>query len=156
MAEWRERWRKWWSKPQSEAAAPTGVVWHLRVERERGSVGRLNDRLELKLGPSVPDVVLRPLQVALDELLTNVIMHAQQASGPIELQLARSAGALDVTISYLADPFDPTVWQSEPGASSIETSQIGGLGIPLVRALMDDFRHEYVDGRNVVHLRKRC
>lgn len=155
MAGWRERWSKWWRTPQT-AAVPTGVVWHLRVERERGSIGRLNDRLEQKLLPSVPDTVLRPLQVALDELLTNVIMHAQQASGPIELQLARSAGALDVTISYLADPFDPTVWRSQSGGDSIQTSQVGGLGIPLVRALMDDFRHEYVDGRNVVHLRKRC
>ena len=99
---------------------------------------------------------MRPLQIALDELLTNVIMHAPQASGPIELRLARSAGALDVTISYLADPFDPTVWESSPGGTSIEDSQIGGLGIPLVRALMDDFRHEYVDGRNILHLRKRC
>jgi anti-sigma regulatory factor (Ser/Thr protein kinase) len=155
MTGWRERWRKWWHKPQA-AAVPTGVVWNLRVERARGSVGRLNDRLEQKLRPSVPDAVLRPLQIALDELLTNVIMHAQQASGPIELRLARSAGALDVTISYLADPFDPTVWESSPGGTSIEDSQIGGLGIPLVRALMDDFRHEYVDGHNILHLRKRC
>lgn len=155
MAGSGERWRTWWHKPQA-AEVPTGVVWNLRVERERGAVGRLNDRLEQKLRPSVPDVVLRPLQVALDELLTNVIMHAQQTSGPIELRLARSAGALDVTISYLADEFDPTIWQSMPGGDSIETSQIGGLGIPLVHALMDEFRHEYVDGRNILHLRKRC
>lgn len=155
MAGLGERWRNWWHKPQI-VAAPTGVVWNLRVERARGSVGRLNDRLEQKLRPSVPDAVLRPLQVALDELLTNVIMHAQQASGPIELRLARSAGALDVTITYLAESFDPTVWESSPGGTSIENSQIGGLGIPLVRALMDDFRHEYVDGRNILHLRKRC
>lgn len=155
MAGMGERWRNWWHKPQI-ADVPTGVVWNLRVERERGSVGRLNDRLEKKLRPSVPDAVLRPLQVALDELLTNVIMHAQQASGPIELRLARSAGALDVTISYLADSFDPTLWESLPVGTSIENSQVGGLGIPLVRALMDDFRHEYVDGRNILHLRKRC
>jgi serine/threonine-protein kinase RsbW len=155
MAGLLERWRNWRRKPQV-AAAPTGVVWHLRVERERGAIGRLNDRLEQQLRPSVPEGVLRALQVALDELLTNVIMHAQQASGSIELQMARSAGALDVTISYYADSFDPTVWQSEPAGKSIETSQVGGLGIPLVRALMDDFRHEYVDGKNILHLRKRC
>jgi len=91
-----------------------------------------------------------------DELLTNVIMHAQHADGPIELQLARSAGALDVTIRYVAAPFDPTVAKRAPAAASISASQLGGLGIPLVRALMDEFRHEYIDGRNVVHLRKKC
>jgi len=154
MRGWRERWRTWWRGPQ--AAVPTGVVWHFRVERERGAIGRLNDRLEQQLSPSVPEGVLRALQVALDELLTNVIMHAQQASGAIDLQMARSAGALDVTIRYYADSFDPTAVPAAAAARSIETSKIGGLGIPLVRALMDEFRHEYVDGQNVLHLRKRC
>jgi len=155
MAEWREHWRKWWRKPQT-AAVPTGVIWNLRVERERGAVGRLNDRLDQKLRPSVSEPALRALQVALDELLTNVIMHAGQASGPIEFRLVRSIGALDVSIRYVAEEFDPTARQSVPDGDSIATSQIGGLGIPLVRALMDDFRHEYVDGHNVLHLRKRC
>lgn len=155
MSTWRERWSGWFGKSQTSAAA-TGVVWNLRVERERGAVGRLNDRLEQTLRPSVPDAALRSLQVALDELLTNVIMHARQASGPIELRLARSARTLDAEISYLADPFDPTRVKERAKPTSVEDSEIGGVGVPLVRALMDEFRHEYVDGRNVVYLRKKC
>ena len=155
MAGWRERWFSWWRKPQKTAAS-TGVVWQLRVERERSAVGRLNDRLEQALRPSVPEPALRALQVALDELLTNVIMHARQASGPIELRLARSARALDAEISYLAAEFDPTLVKERVRATTVEDSEIGGLGVPLVRALMDEFRHEYVDGRNVLHLRKKC
>jgi len=155
MAGWRERLFSLGRKPQ-ESAASTGVVWQLRVERDRSAVGRLNDRLEQSLRPSVPEGALRALQVALDELLTNVIMHARQASGPIELRVARSARALDAEISYLADEFDPTRVKERALATSIEESEIGGLGVPLVRALMDEFRHEYVDGRNVVHLRKKC
>ena len=155
MAGWRDRLLG--SKRKAHAGAPTtGVVWQLRVERERGSVGRLNDRLEKTLRPSVPEPAVRALQVALDELLTNVIMHARQASGPIELKLARTARALDAEISYLADEFDPTRVKDPPPATSIEDSKIGGLGVPLVRALMDEFTHEYVDGRNVLRLRKKC
>src|SRR5262249_55762666 len=146
MATWLERWFGGRRKPQAEAA-PTGVVWNLRLERDRGTIGRLNDRIEQNLLPSVPDTIVRSLQVALDELLTYVIMHAQHAEGPIELQLARSAGALDVTIRYLADPFDPTKAKGADAATSIADSQLGGLGIPLVQALMDEFRHEYVEGR---------
>ena len=136
--------------------ATTGVVWQLRVERDRAAIGRLNDRLEQNLSPSVPEPALRAIQVALDELLTNVLVHAQQASGPIDLKLARSSNALDVTLSYLSDAFDPTTWQAAPGSDSIAASADGGHGIRLVRALMDDFRYEYVDGCNIVHLRKRC
>jgi len=155
MAGWRERW---FGKGHTRHAdpGPTGVVWSLRLERDRSAIGKLNDRIEQNLLPSVPEKIVRPLQVALDELLTNVIMHAEQAAGPIELQLARSAGALDVTIRYIADPFDPTASKDIPAATSISDSRLGGLGIPLVRALMDEFRHEYVDGRNIVHLRKKC
>ena len=154
MAGTSERWGAWWRGPR-RVEAPL-AVWSFRVERQRAAVGKLHDSLEEKLLSQVPEPALRALQVALDELLTNVIMHAGPAAEPIELQLARSAGVLDVTIRYAADRFDPTAARDVPAATSIADSQPGGLGIPLVRALMDEFRHEYVDGRNVVHLRKKC
>ena len=155
MSGWRARWFGKRRKPPSDAG-PTGVVWNLRLQRDRSAIGKLNDRIEQNLLPSVPDTIVRSLQVALDELLTNVIMHAQHASGPIELQLARSAGTLDVTIRYSADAFDPTAAKGAAAPASVSDSQLGGLGIPLVRALMDEFRHEYIDGCNVVYLRKKC
>lgn len=156
MAGWRQHWRNWWHGPRAAAPVTTGVVWRLRVERDRAAIGRFNERMEKTLLPSVPETALRALQVAVDELLTNVLMHAQQASGPIDLQLARSTGAVDATIAYLAEPFDPTAWQAPPDGDSIDTARIGGHGIPLVRHLMDEFRYEHVDGRNILHLRKKC
>lgn len=156
MVSWRERWRKWWRRPQPSAPVTTGVVWKLRVERDRAAIGRFNERMERTLLPSVPETALRALQISVDELLTNVLMHARQASGTIDLQLARSVGAVDATIEYFAEAFDPTAWQAPPDGDSIDTARIGGHGIPLVRHLMDDFRYEHVDGRNILHLRKKC
>ena len=156
MGGWRERWRSWWRGPQAAAPVTTGVVWKLRVERDRAAIGRFNERMEKTLLPSVPETALRALQISVDELLTNVLMHAQQVSGTIDLQLARSPGAVDATIEYFAEPFDPTTWQAPPDGDSIDTVRIGGHGIPLVRHLMDDFRYEHVDGRNILHLRKKC
>jgi anti-sigma regulatory factor (Ser/Thr protein kinase) len=141
-----------WRTPEL-AQAP--VVWRVRVERERSAFGGLYDRLERTLLPGVPESALRAMQVALDELLTNVVMHAQQTAGPIELELVRTSGALDATISYIAAEYDPTGAQAAD-VTTVAASRIGGLGIQLVRSLMDDFRHEYVDGRNVLHLTKRC
>jgi len=154
MAGWGERWRRWFRK--TSATVSTGVVWNLRIDRDRSAIGRLNDRLEQQLSPSVPEPALRAVQVSLDELLTNVLMHAQNASGPIDFKLSRSPGALDVTMSYFADRFDPTAWKGQVKAKTVEAAQIGGHGIPLVRKLMDDFRYEYSDGANIVHLRKNC
>ena len=153
MAGTSERWGAWWRGP-GRVEAPT-AVWNFRVERQRGAVGRLHDSIEEKLLGHVPEAALRALQVALDELLTNVIMHAEQAAGPIDVEIARAPDALDTRISYLADEFDPTSWTPPQRGTSVETARIGGLGIDLVRMLMDEFRHEYADGCNVLMLRKK-
>jgi len=135
---------------------PNGPVWHARVERERGAIGRFNDAVERKLAGQVPIKVVHDLQVAFDELLTNVVMHAQQAAGSIEVELQHDRGKVTATIRYLADEFDPTIWREESLSMTVATSRIGGLGIALVRRLLDEFGYEYVDGHNVLKLVKRC
>jgi len=88
--------------------AGTAIAFRFRVERDRSAIGRFNDSLERELRDAIPQIALRALQVALDELLTNVVMHARQAAGPIEVAVSRSPETLDTQISYLADGFDPT------------------------------------------------
>ena len=139
---------------RGESAGAAGVL-RFRVERDRTAVGRLNDSLELELGAAIPQYALRALQVALDELLTNVIMHARQAAGPIEVAVSSGSDALDTQIMYLADAFDPTTWQPAGLDAAVATARIGGRGILLVRTLMDEFHYRYDDGYNVVMLSKR-
>lgn len=143
----------WWRRV---GRAPEAIALGFRVERERAAIARLSDSLERSLHEQIPRSVLRALQVALDELLTNVLMHAEQASGPVEIEVRREHDALAVKISYCADEFDPTTWQAPPREASIDGTRIGGLGIQLVRSLMDEFGYAYDAGLNVVSLRKRC
>lgn len=137
---------------QGRSASANG--WNFRVERERAAVGRLNLTLERTLGECVPESALRALQVALDELLTNVIVHAEQAAGPVEVDVALHAAFLETHIRYFAEAFDPTAWDPAPADVSLSTARIGGRGILLVRALMDEFLYQHDDGCNVVSLRK--
>jgi anti-sigma regulatory factor (Ser/Thr protein kinase) len=148
-----ERWAGWLRRARPRA--PT-APWHFCIERERAAVGQLNDAIEQTLHAQIPESALRALQVALDELLTNVIMHAEQAAGPIEVEIAQAQNSLETTITYIAKEFDPTEWKAATSSAGVATARIGGLGIVLVRSLMDDFRYAYADGRNVVRLRKRC
>lgn len=140
---------KFWHRA---AATP---IWHSRIERERTAIGRFNDNVQQRLDGQVSPKTLHDLLVAFDELLTNVLMHATQAAGPIEVELCRDRRAVRVSISYLASEFDPTAWRPAASGATIAASRIGGLGITLVRTLMDEFKYEYVDGRNVVTLVKR-
>lgn len=132
------------------------AVWSARVERERTAIGRFSDSVQQKLQAQVPQKALHDILVALDELLTNVVMHAEQAAGPIEVELRYGVRAVEATISYIATEFDPTTWRAAPSGMTIAASRIGGLGIQLVRTLMDEFRYEYFDGRNVLKLVKYC
>jgi len=148
-----ERWAGWLRRARPRA--PT-APWCFRIERERAAVGKLNDTIGQTLQAQIPESALRALQVALDELLTNVIMHAEQAAGPIEIEIAQAQNSLDTTITYIAKEFDPTARKPAAGSAGVATARIGGLGIVLVRSLMDDFRYAYADGRNIVSLSKRC
>jgi len=139
-----------------DAAGAAVALLSVRVARDRGAVARFNDAVERELLPQVPHNAVRAMQIALDELLTNVIMHADQAAGPIEVEIARERDAVATTIRYIAAAFDPTTWTPVRHAASVTASPVGGRGIELVRALMDEFVYGYEDGYNVVSVRKRC
>jgi anti-sigma regulatory factor (Ser/Thr protein kinase) len=132
------------------------LLWRARVERERAAIGRFNDEVLKRLEGKLPAAAIHDLLVVFDELLTNVVMHAEQAAGPIEVEICHGRHVATATISYLALEFDPTTWRAAPAGMTVATSRIGGLGIQLVRRLMDDFHYEYVDGHNVVKIAKSC
>ncbi|MBP5732105.1 MAG: ATP-binding protein [Bacteroidaceae bacterium] len=51
--------------------------------------------------------------------------------------------------------FDPTVRAEVDTTLSAEERSIGGLGIHLVRQLMDTINYEYVDDNNILTLSKK-
>ena len=52
-------------------------------------------------------------------------------------------------------PFDPTAKEKADTSLSAEERQIGGLGILLVRELMDTINYERINGQNVLTLIKK-
>ena len=61
---------------------------------------------------------------------------------------------LKFVISDSGKPFDPTAKGKVDITLSAEDRPIGGLGIHLVREIMDSVNYEYSDGKNVLTLRK--
>jgi anti-sigma regulatory factor (Ser/Thr protein kinase) len=62
---------------------------------------------------------------------------------------------LKLTLTDDGPPFDPFSQAAPDTTLSIEDRPIGGLGIHLVRKLMDEISYERRDGHNVVVLVKR-
>lgn len=99
-----------------------------------------------------------PLQVALDELLSNIVRHAHGGGDEermVEVQFGLHDGVLELMVSDDAEPFDPLAAPEPDTTRPAEDKPMDGLGIHLVRKLMDEVEYERREGRNIMVCRKR-
>lgn len=132
--------------------------FRLTIENEPGEVARVNAAFtEFAGAHAVPASVRRSLNVALDELLHNTIAHgfSGRKEGAVTIDVELGTDRLTVTLTDDGQPFNPLVAASPDTARSVEERPVGGLGIHLVRQLMDEIRYHRRAGRNVVTLVKR-
>ena len=103
-------------------------------------------------GPSVQAV-----QVALDEVLSNTVRSGFTADriGRIDVRFEMVDGVLDILVVDDGVAFDPLARADPDTHASLEVRPVGGLGIYLVRQLMDSAEYERRDGQNRLRLRKR-
>lgn len=106
-----------------------------------------------KLDPGVTD----SLNLALEEAITNVIFYAypEGTVGNINIDVAEAEDALTFTIADTGKPFDPTARKEVDITANVEERPIGGLGIHLVRKIMDEVRYERRGIKNVLILTKK-
>src|SRR5262245_12336779 len=94
--------------------------------------------------------------LALDEILSNIIRHGSpQPLGTIDLTFSIDGDAVSIQFTDSAEPFNPLDAPAPDTAATLDARQPGGLGIALVRAMMDDVRYERRDGHNVLTLMPR-
>ena len=107
-----------------------------------------------KLGIETP--LARKLRLAVEEAVVNVISYAypEGTEGDVTIKMMSDGHTLRFQIIDTGVPFDPTKKEKADTTLSIEERQIGGLGIFLVRELMDTINYERVDGKNILTLIK--
>lgn len=106
---------------------------------------------------SIDPSLAMSLNLALEEAVTNVVMYAYPAGeeGDVDIVAALSDGSLLFTISDKGIPFDPTKKEDADITLGVEERQIGGLGIFLVRQLMDTVEYKRKDGYNILTMKKK-
>lgn len=105
----------------------------------------------------MPEPVRRRVQVALDEILSNIVRHGvfSDAGNPmIELAFSFSGGMVNVNVVDTAAAFNPLLAPPPDTTSPLAVRAEGGLGIALVRTLMDEASYERRNDRN--HFVMRC
>jgi sigma-B regulation protein RsbU (phosphoserine phosphatase) len=99
----------------------------------------------------------KKLQLAVEEAVVNVIDYAYPmgTEGDITINMLSDGHSLHFQIIDEGVAFDPTSRQKADTTLSAEDRQIGGLGILLLRELMDSINYERTDGKNVLTLIKK-
>ena len=112
-------------------------------------------------GLGVPDELNMPINLALEEAVSNVMLYAypDQTDGKVFVEYVRSQNddgeEMVFTISDNGIAFDPTQRPEVDITLSAEDRAIGGLGIHLVRQLMDTIYYERKENKNILTLIKK-
>jgi len=94
------------------------------------------------------------LRVALDEIVANIVSYGKTGGlAALDVWFRRLGDVVEVTIEDDGPAFDPLARPAPDLGLPLEARTPGGLGIALVRALMDDVRYARTN-RNVLTIRK--
>lgn len=129
----------------------------IRIRNEIAELATVRDLLD-KIGDElhVPAEALIRLQGALDEIVSNAIRYSSpdHSSGEILVRIMVRPGSVALEIVDDGIAFDPTGVPAPPPAA--RRPGPGGIGIHLVRHLVDSFDYQRIDGRNHTVLITNC
>jgi serine/threonine-protein kinase RsbW len=105
----------------------------------------------------VGDAVRRPMQVVLDELLSNTVRCGKAPGRELTIDVDFRLDEEMLRVGLVDDgiPFDPLAREAPDTTLELDDRPVGGLGILLVRSLVDEITYDAEGGRNRVRLGKR-
>jgi serine/threonine-protein kinase RsbW len=121
--------------------------WPEGLGQIRAALGALAERGHLS------DEVGGAFVLALEELVANVFEHG--AGGEVFLSIVCDGGRLDAEVVDSGPAFDPLAAEDPDIGAGIDERPVGGLGVLLVKKLMDRVHYRRSEGHNHVYLSKR-
>jgi serine/threonine-protein kinase RsbW len=117
------------------------------------------DFIRQSLKPHVPsDVTLNEIVLAIDEMCSNLMIHAHHCDPDHMLELTiitKEKGQLIFEIEDDGTLFDINSFNEPEIGKLVTIKRKGGLGIRLVKTIMDSIEYETRDGKNVCRLKKK-
>jgi serine/threonine-protein kinase RsbW len=105
----------------------------------------------------LPPPLQHDLDLALEEVVCNVIRygHPSGERHTITVSFERSPDELLARVEDSGAAFDPLARSTPDIQQPLEDRPVGGLGIYLVRQVMDEVHYQRQDNRNILTLKKR-
>lgn len=98
----------------------------------------------------IPMKVVSKLQIVADEIYSNIVRYSQAKNAKVTA--VQNGTVLSLRFEDDGKPYDPTTAAEPDITASAEEREIGGLGIFVVRNMMDSMDYRYKDGHNVLTL----
>jgi serine/threonine-protein kinase RsbW len=131
----------------------------LVIRNEIGQLAILSDAME-RIGSEhgIAPKTLFQLQIALDEMVSNVIKYAWPEGGSHEIgvRITVSSGQVAIEIADDGRTFDPRDVPAPPPPPPGQRPRPGGVGIHLLKQFMERIDYARVDGRNHLTMTKQC
>ena len=129
----------------------------IKIANNMTEVARLADFVE-ELGSELelsPEITMN-INLALEEAVANIILYAypQDQLHEIRLKVTKAGQQLIFLLSDSGKSFDPTRVPEADVTLPLEERPIGGLGIFLIRKIMNEVTYERIDGKNNLTMKK--
>lgn len=100
---------------------------------------------------SVPSLEFT-LQLVVEEIVVNIVSYAYPVGkdGEVTIDVNKTPTAIEISFSDRGVPFNPLEREDPDTTLSAEERPIGGLGIFLVKQMMDSVSYRYEDGHNIL------
>lgn len=125
-------------------------------DADLGQLARIRDFVtQTAAALGVTEEILDDLRLAVDEAVTNILVHGYKGAGSIDIDIAARNGDLVIRLRDEAPPFDPVAGKPESIGSPESRTQPGGFGVYLMHNAVDDITYSRVDSCNELTLTKR-
>lgn len=97
----------------------------------------------------------RRIQLIVEELLVNIICHGgTEGDHCVRIQFKSSSDLIEITLEDDARPFNPIIQPAPDLDVLLEEREPGGLGLHLVKNMVDDLIYHRRDHKNILIIKK--
>lgn len=123
----------------------------LTVKTGLETMGKINEYVDNQLEiHNIPMKVGFKLRVVIDEIYSNIVFYSGSSETGMDLYVEENK--LHLNFSDDGTPYNPLNAKEPDIHAPAEDRDIGGLGVFLVRQLMDEVNYTYEDGKNVLKM----
>ena len=132
--------------------------FELEIDAKLENLSLIADFIETAMRQCSMAKSIYEVQMAVDEACTNIMKYAYAGGeGIVSISCGLDGSDFIITIRDKGRPFDPSSVPSPDLEADWEKRQVGGLGMHLMRKLMDEVSYNFdAEKGNTLTMRKRC